>query len=71
MSKVLVIGGSGFVSRELIKALGDKFEGVVQGEPLIEGQIPRVSKGMILTNENEWRGGSRGKGGKTKWPIRK
>ena len=70
MSKILVIGDHQLVSRELIKALGDKFECVVQGEPLTAGQMPRVAKDMVITSENEWRGGSRGKGGKTKWPRR-
>ena len=77
MSKILVVG-DGSISKQVIKSLAVLYGGgrfgqgkVVQGEPLTAGQMPRVAKEMILTNENEWRGGSRGKGGKTKWPIRK
>tara|TARA_R110002124_G_C8974544_1_gene515777 strand:+ start:29060 stop:29278 length:219 start_codon:yes stop_codon:yes gene_type:complete len=72
MSKVLVIGGRGCATESLIKSLKEKYGGdVVQGEPLTQGQMPRLTKSLLELNENEWRGGSRGKGGKTKWPVRK
>ena len=70
MNKVLVIGDQHMFSRELINLLADKYEGIVQGEPLTAGQIPRVKKHAVAKSKNEWRGGSRGKGGKTKWPRR-
>lgn len=69
MSKVLVIGGD-TVSKELIKMLAMKYEGIVHCESLTAVKIPRPSKASVITNKNEWRGGSRGKGGKTKWPRR-
>lgn len=43
---------------------------LIQCEPLTEGQMPRVFNYSKPKQENKWRGGSRGKGGKTKWPRR-
>lgn len=67
-SKILVIGG-GMVGKALIEALVERECGVVQFYHCADGQLPR-SRSYIDTSKNEWRGGSRGKGGKTKWPRR-
>jgi len=49
----------------------EKHEVMKQWEPLRESEIPKVKKNNInLFKGNSWRGGSRGKGGKTKWPRR-
>lgn len=44
--------------------------GLVQFDPLTEAQMPKVFDYVKPKQENKWRGGSRGKGGKTKWPRR-
>lgn len=67
-SKILVIGG-GMVGKALIEALVERECGAVQFDPCADGQLPRV-RSYIDTVKNEWRGGSRGKGGKIKWPRR-
>ncbi len=55
----------------VINLLKEKYgNDVVQGEPLTEGQMPKVFNYAKPKQENKWRGGSRGKGGKTKWPRR-
>ena len=43
---------------------------LTQYEPLTEGQIPKVFNYAKPKKENKWRGGSLGKGGKTKWQRR-
>lgn len=43
---------------------------LVQFDPLTEAQMPKVFNYAKPKQENKWRGGSRGKGGKTKWPRR-
>ena len=71
MSKILVTDDGIKIRDEVIKFLREKYgDDVVQCESLTEGQMPRPTKLLLATNENEWRGGSRGKGGKTKWPRR-
>lgn len=74
MSKILVIGGSD-CSKALISALikhyGDGVVDSVQNEPLTKAQMPTDYWGIGRPRpNNQWRGGSRGKGGKTKWPRR-
>lgn len=70
MSKILVVG-DGRVEKVVVEFLKSKYgDDVIQGEPLTAGQMPRVAKDVVITSKNEWRGGSRGKGGKTKWPRR-
>lgn len=43
---------------------------LVQFDPLTEAQIPKVFDYVKPKQINQWRGGSIGKGGKTKWPRR-
>lgn len=71
-SKILVAGGRGEITRAIIKTLKEKYgDDVIQGEPLTAGQMPKVTNPLSMeVSENKWRGGSRGKGGKTKWPRR-
>ena len=71
MNKILVIDDDIKIRDEVIKFLKGKYgDDVVQGEPLTQGQMPRLPKSLLANNENEWRGGSKKKGGKTKWPRR-
>ena len=74
MSKILVIGSSE-CSNALIAALinhyGDGAIDSTQNEPLTKAQMPDQYWGMGRPRpDNNWRGGSKGKGGKTKWPRR-
>ena len=67
MNKILVIDDDIKIRDEAIKFLKGKFgDDVVIAEPLTQSQMPRLSKSLLDNNENEWRGGSKKKGGKTK-----
>ena len=71
MSNILVIGDSD-LSKALIEALKKNYAGEVinssRNEPTTKAQTPEQYWGMGKPKpDNQWRGGSRGKGGKTKW----
>lgn len=77
--KIGIIGGDQKSRREVMVALSKihggeiiasgEWEGLQQGEPLIAEQMPKF-KVIKPKGDDSWRGGSRGKGGKTKWPRR-
>ena len=74
--KIGIFGGDSELRGDLIKALckihGNIDEDKTQSEPLMPWQIPDLNCGYEKQKQdNGWRGGSRGKGGKTKWPRRR
>jgi hypothetical protein len=75
--KIGIIGGDQSDRDSLLEALAEIYSvtevdfDIVQGEPLTTGQMPKRKWGEGKPKRsNEWRGGSRGKGGKTRWPRR-
>jgi len=69
MKKHILVMGNGMISQALIKALIESEINASTYDACVKG-FKGNHKACISHQENKWRGGSRGKGGKTKWPKR-
>lgn len=68
LRKISNKGGVEIVDYSEIENNGDLE--LAQSEPLTEVQMLKVFNYLKPKPNNQWRGGSRGKGVKTKWPRR-